>query len=198
MFDATVALDSLEANMSRSLYRCRYDGEHRNATIPVLLKLLAVDDLAIKQRAMRAVATIGHCDAIGALAPVVPLLSADVQHEDELTRGTAIGALHAVGRDHPEAAVPALVGACDDERLLDAALLALVEIGKSAQSAATCFRRFAKHRDGKIRRLVMRGLGAIGADDEESLAILQAALHDPNKRVREMAERVVARMDAGY
>lgn len=195
MNDATATLDLLEADMSRSLYRCRYDRKHRDATIPVLLELLAVDDLAIKQRTMRAVATIGHCNEIGALVRLVPILCKDLQDEDELTRRTAVGALFAVGSDNPQAAVPALVQACDDAKLLDAALLALIEIGEAARPAAPCFRRFASHRHGKVRRLVMRGLGAVGADDTESRAILQTGVSDRNQSVREMALRVLGNMD---
>ena len=163
--------------------------------IPILLELLAVDDLAIRQRAMRAVAKIGHCNELGALARLVPSLCTDLYHQDELTRRTAVGALFAVGSDNPQAAVTALVQACDDDDLLDAALLALIEIGMAAQPAATCFHRFATHRHGKIRRLVMRGLGAIGANDAESRAVLQTGTGDRNRRVREMAQRVMAQME---
>ena len=192
MSDATAILDSLESDMWQSLYRCRHDREHRESMIPVLAGLLRNSDSVIKQRAMRAVAKIGHCDTVGALAELVPLLCSGLQHEDELTRRTALGALHVVGRDNPDVAVPALVDACDDERLLDASLLALIEIGDAARSAAACFRRFASHRSGKIRRLVMRGLGGIRADDAESLAILNSGASDANRRVREMARRAIS------
>ncbi|MCA9125165.1 MAG: hypothetical protein KDB11_33550 [Planctomycetales bacterium] len=118
------------------------EGEEFDLLTEVYKKPILREVLRDPLEKKRAVATIGNCDAIGALAPVVPLLSADEQHEDELTRRTAI-ALHAVDRDHSEAAVPALIRACDNERLLDAALLALIDVGKSAQPAAPCFRRFA-------------------------------------------------------
>lgn len=196
MVDATATLDALESNMSRSLYDCRYDRERRAATIPILLELLGVDDVAIKQRAMRAIARIGRCNELGALGELVPLICMGLRHDDELTRRTAVGVLFAVGSDNPEVAVPALVEACDEGRLLDAALLALIEIGAAARAATSCFHRFATHRQGKIRRLVMRGLGAIGADDADSRAILQTGLVDRNKRVREMAHRVLAHTDA--
>ncbi|MBC8354158.1 MAG: HEAT repeat domain-containing protein [Planctomycetes bacterium] len=195
MIEAIATLDALEANMSRALYRCRFDAEHRDATLPVLAALLAEDDTAIRQRAMRAVATIGHCDTTRALAALVPLLCANLLHADELTRGTAVGALFAVGQDNPEAAVPALIDACDAESLLDRSLLALIEMGEAARSAVPCFRRFATHRNGKIRRLVMRGLGAIGADDEDSRTVLNAGLRDPNKRVRDMAQKALVKVN---
>lgn len=196
MLDPTITLAQLEADMSRSLYRIRYDRAHREAMLPVLATLLATDDVAIKQRTMRAVATIGHCDTPGALAHLVPLLCTASRDEDELTRRTAIGALFAIGRDNPEIAVPALIHACDDEQLLQASLLALIEIAEAAQPAAPCFRRFAGHRHGKIRRLVMRGLGAIKAQDEESREVLLAGLRDPHQRVREMAQRVLMQIEA--
>ncbi len=182
--------------MSWSLYRVRHDGEYREAMLPVLATLLASDDIAIKQRAMRAVATIGHCDTPGALADLVPLVCTASHHEDELTRRTAISALFAIGRDNPEIAVPALIRACDDEQLLQASMLALIEIGEAARPAAACFRRFAGHSHGKIRRLVMRGLGAINAHDEESRRVLLDGLRDPHQRVQEMAQRVLKQIEA--
>lgn len=197
MFDPAATLDELESDMWSSLYRCRYDRDHRIATVHVLARLLADEDVSIRQRALRAVSRIGPCDTPGALAELVPLLCADLRHEDDLTRRTAASALFAVGADAPKAAVPALIDACSDDVLLDTALQALVEIGQSAKSAAPCFRSFATHRNGKIRRLAVRGLGAIEAADAKSRAVLDAALSDPNKSVREMARKVISRRNSG-
>lgn len=191
--EAGAVLGKLEAKQWQKLYLCRYDRKHRDATIPVLAELLAHDDRAIRHRTLRAIGRVGPCDTIGALSPLVPLVCEFVEHDDELTRAMAVGVLFGIGRDDPESAVPALVAACDQEELLEAALLALVEMGPAAKKAAPCFHRFARHRNGKVRRIVMRGFGAIGADDARSRKVLQAALNDRNKAVRETAEKALAR-----
>jgi HEAT repeat protein len=192
MVDATATLDRLEADMWRELYRCRYDQDHREATISVLADLLGNPSSEVHQRALRAVGRIGLCDVVGALSALVPLVCRYTQDPDLLTRRTAVGVLHGVGRDNPDVAVPALVRACGDDSLMDAALLALISIGRNAQTAIPCFHKCATHSKGKIRRLAMRGLGATNADDDQSRSILQGALEDRNQRVREMAQRVLS------
>ncbi len=182
--------------MWRDLYRCRWDREHREATIPILAALLADPTAEIHRRALRAVGRIGVCDVTGALSTLVPVVCDYTRDADLLTRRTAVGVLYSLGRDNPEVAVPALVEACDDDSLLDAALLALIAMGDGAQSAIPCFHRFASHSKGKIRRLAMRGLGATRAHDDASLEILHNAQGDRNKRVREMAQKVFLQINS--
>ena len=195
MANASAILDSLEAETWRDLYRCRYDREHREAILPILAKLLGDPDVEIHQRALRAVGRIGACDTIGALSTLVPLVCAYTRDANPLTRGIAIGVLYGIGRDNPDAAVPALVNASSDTALLDTSLLALISMGTRAQDAIPCFQRFTSHPKGKVRRLALRGLGSTNASDANSLSIISAAIRDRNQEVRKMAQKVLSRIE---
>lgn len=190
-------LDSLEADLWADLYRCRWDAQHRAATIPVLLELLANPDPKIYQRTMQNIGRIGPCDKKRALSALVPPVCDYTRDANKLTRKIAVVTLQRIGQDNPKASVPALIAVCDNEEaLLDWALLALVDIGQSAQKAAECYRRFSTHPNGKIRRLCLRGLDAIHATDAASLRIVRKATRDANKQVREMAKKVLKRLEA--
>ena len=193
----TESLDALEADNLAALYKCRHDADHRKSVLTVLTQLLRSPDPAILHRAMNAAGRIGGAfDEPNALADLVPIVSKYVSSDDQLIRRVAIGAIHCIGSHDTECSVPALIGACDDEMLLDAALLALVDVANGSAAAIRCFHRFASHSNGKIRRIAIRGLGASNANDQETLKILTAAANDKNKSVREMAGKVLHRIAA--
>ncbi len=195
--NATKSLDDLEADNWDALYRCRHDSEHRHSVLALLKQLLRNPDLKVLHRAMNAAGRIrGAFDATNALAELVPLVAKHVSSDDELIRRVAIGSLHCIGSHDTECAVPALIGACDDETLLDAALLALVDIANGSPTAVQCFHRFSSHSNGKIRRIAIRGLGMSNAADNASIAVITAATNDRNKSVREMAGKVLAKIQA--
>lgn len=192
MPDPSSQLDRLEANQWHALYRCRTDPDHRKKLIPKLQSLLENPEAEIQQGALRAVARIGPCQQVGALATLVPSVATLSQSEDLLTRKTAIGCLHNIGGDHPQSAVPALIKACDDPQLLEGALLALVDFKKAASPALPLYHRLTGHKQAKIRRLALRGLSAMEAGDKRSREIIQAALHDKSQVVRQLAEKLSA------
>ena len=153
-------------------------------------------DIEIKHLALRAVGRIGACDARGDLADFVPMLCSELKHEEHLTRRIAAGDLFNVGAPAPETSVPALVYACDDESLLDVALLALIKIGKAARSAATpCSRRLATNPNGCFCSLAIRGLSAIGSEDAASREILTMAVSIPNRCVQALARQALSKTD---
>ncbi|WP_442509663.1 HEAT repeat domain-containing protein [Novipirellula sp. SH528] len=193
----TESLDDLEADNWDALYRCRHDSDHRHSVLALLKELLRNPDLKVLHRAMNAAGRIrGAFDATDALADLIPLVIKHVSSDDELIRRVAIGSLHCIGSHDIKCAVPALIGACDDENLLDAALLALVDISNGSTAAVQCFHRFSSHSNGKIRRITIRGLGISNATDNASIAVITAATNDRNKYVREMAGKVLAKINA--
>jgi len=191
----TESLNALEADHWAALYRCRHDADHRSSVLTILTQLLRSPDPAIIHRAMNAAGRIrGAFDEPHALADLIPIVTKYVSSDDQLIRRVAVGSLHCIDSHDTECSVPALIGACDDETLLDAALLALVDIANGSTAAICCFHRFASHSNGKIRRIAVRGLGASNASDDNSLKILTAATNDKNKSVREMADKALKRI----
>jgi len=192
----TETLDELEADNRASLYRCRHEPEHRRVVLNALIDLLSNPDPAILHRAMNAAGRIGGAfDQPDALAELVPLVAKHLSSDDDLIRRVAVGSLHCIGAHDSRCAVPALIAACDDELLLDAALLALVDVSNGSHDAVKCFHRFSSHSQGKVRRITLRGLGACNANDSESIRILNSASNDKSKSVREMAAKTLAKMD---
>ena len=192
----TETLDDLEADNWASLYRCRHDAQHRRLVMDSLVELLVNPDSSILHRAMYAAARIGGAhDQTNALAKLVPIVATHLSSADGLIRRVAIGTLHSIGSNNTDCAVPALIAACDDELLLDAALLALVNISNGSPEALDCFHRFSTHTRGKIRRITLRGLGACNATDPDSIRILTFATNDKNRSVREMAAKTLAKME---
>lgn len=189
-------LKHLDANQWDALYRCRTDPDHREKLLPTLQALLENSDPKIRLRALHAVARIGPCQQVGALAKLVPIVATLSQSEDLLTRRTAIGCLYGIGLDHPQSAVPALINACEERELLDCALLALVELKKEASPALPLYHRLASHKQAKIRRLALRGLAVVEASDAHSRAIIQTALQDKSQVVRKVAEKLSASYEA--
>ncbi len=192
MPNPSTQLDRLDANQWEALYRCRTDPDHRQKLLPILQALLENPDPEIRLRALHAVARIGPCQQVGALATLVPIVATLSQSEDLLTRKTAIGCLHGIGQDHPQSAVPALINACEERQLLDNALLALIDLKKKASPALPLYHRLASHPQAKIRRLALRGLAAMEACDARSHAIIQTALQDKSQAVRQLAEKLSA------
>jgi|GEM_PF-4916855 len=187
-------LDEMEADNRASLYRCRHEPEHRRAVLGSLIKLLSNSDPSIVHRAMIAAGRIGGAfDQTDALAELVPLVTKHLSSDDDLIRRIAVGSLHCIGAHDSACAVPALIAACDDDLLLDAALLALANVSNGSRDAVKCFHRFSSHSKGKIRRITLRGLGSCNADDDASIAILTKATNDRNNSVREMATKVLAK-----
>ncbi|GAA5509371.1 hypothetical protein [Novipirellula caenicola] len=193
----TESLDALEADNGDALYRCRHDAEHRHSVLALLKELLTNPDVKVLHRGMNAAGRIrGAFDETDALAELVPLVAKHVSSDDELIRRVAIGALHCIGSHDTECSVLALIRACDDETLLDAALLALVDLANGSTTAIRCFHRFASHSKGKIRRIAIRGLGTSNATDDATIAVITAATNDRNQSVREMARKVLAKIEA--
>ncbi|QDV27575.1 HEAT repeat domain-containing protein [Aureliella helgolandensis] len=172
----TEKLDESEADNGAAVYRCRHEPEHRRFVLASLKELMANPDSAIIHRAMSAAGCIGGAfDQTNALADLVPLVATHLSSDNDLIRRVAVGSLHCIGSNHTECAVPALIAACNDELLLDAALLALVDVSNGSHDAVLCFHRFSAHTNGKIRRIALRGLGSCNANDTESINILNAA-----------------------
>lgn len=144
---------------------------------------------------MNAVGRIrGAFDAPNALASFVPVVCDYVRSDDLLTRQIAVGVLHCIGKHDVDLSVPALVAATCDDNLFDNSLLALVEVADATPEVRGCFHKFAAHPKGKIRRIALRGLGAIGASDSDTLSLIRSALDDRSKAVREMAQKTLAKL----
>lgn len=188
-------LRTMAADDWNALYRCRHDREHRESTLKSLMELIQNPKPAIHHDAMNAVGRIaGAFDVPNALAACVPVVCEYVRSDNLLTRQIAVGVLNCIGKHDVNCSVAALVTATSEDDLLDDALLALVAVADSTPDVVRCFQGFLSHPKGKIRKIAIRGLGAIKADDSESVQLLRHALEDRSKVVREMAQKTLARL----
>lgn len=149
-------LDDLEADNGAALYRCRHDAEHRQSVVGLLTQFLGSPDSAVVHRAMIAAGRIrGAFDQTNALAELVALVAKHLSSDDELIRRAAVGSLHCIGSHDADGFVPALIAACRDERLLDAALLALVDVSSGTDDAVDCFYRLTNQRLSSLPRCTL-------------------------------------------
>jgi len=188
-------LDALEADDWDALYRCRHDPVHREATLETLSVLLQNPRPAIRHRAMNALGRIrGAFDTPNALASLVPTVCNYASSDDLLTRQIAVGVLHCIGKHNLSASVPTLIAATSDASLLDSALLALVDIADATSDVIRCFHTFVANPKAKIRRIAIRGLAAVNANDPHSLSLIRDALADRSKVVRDVAEKTLVKL----
>ncbi len=189
---ASKILDELEADDFALLYECRWSKKRRDEVLPVLTRLARHRDREIRHRAMWAIHRIGHCFRKGAMKATVPEVTRNMIDEDPLTRKIATSTLIAVGHDNPSVAVPALIEASKEPELLVPALQALMGIGVRRRKAAPVFREATNHNQAKIRCLAIRGLREV-TTVAEATPILESALNDRSRQVRETAAKMLRR-----
>jgi HEAT repeat protein len=177
-------LDRVNADNFAVLYRCRWRPEVAEEIAPQLAELLTHFDSRIVAESLRALHRIGPA-AFSSKSAVHLSLS----HSDLIVRKLAVSALAAICLERPNDAIPGIVIAADDSELLETCLMALINFGSAAASAAPLFCRCYKNRNSKIRRLAVRALRACGATDDESVEVMLTALHDSSNDVRRAAAR---------
>jgi len=189
--EVTTFLNSVEAENRAALYKSRWDEAAASQIVPKLVALLDSDDRDILSRALRAFVTIGPLACEGA-----PKLAQLLQSSENWVFEAAAVALACVSLREPRPAVHALVEAANTPGREKYAMLALIQLGEAAKPATPAFARCSEDRSAGIRRLALRGLLVIGADDDILSRILCQAASDKSKEVRECALQLSRRRQA--
>jgi HEAT repeat protein len=184
--EAYAVLTRLEANNWADLYRSRWDSAFAAMVVPELVGCFEVDEVGILLRSLSALHRIGQA-AHSAGDFIIPLLG----HVDGRVQQVAVHTLSSVCYRDPQKAVPPLVRAAQNPLLLKDAMFALIYLGHGANSAKHVFIGAFAHRQGRIRRLAIRGLKQIGAEGEDVMAVLYQAVNDKNSKVKEYATRLL-------
>jgi HEAT repeat protein len=187
--EADSILTQYESNHFADLYKSRWDAEYASTVVPNLIKCLEVDDKAILMRTLSALHRIGP-EAHSAGLFVCPFL----EHPDILVRRTSIYALTGVWYRKGHKAVAPLVRVANDPGMLKDVMFGLLAIGVAAKPAKKIFVAAFDSRDGKIRRLALRGLGEIGAEGKDVMEVLERAKDDKNSEVRSKAVKLIAKL----
>ena len=189
--EAVAFLNAVEADYRAACYKARWDDTAAAEIVPKLTALLDSNDRDTLLRSLGAFVTIGPlaCDAAPKIAELLP------SSEPCVFQAAAI-ALARVSLRKPSPAIQPLVEAADVPGNEKYAMLALIEFGNAAKSAAPVFVRSFVNSSASIRRLALRGLAAVGADDAVLSEMLQQAASDKSKEVREYALKLASRRDA--
>lgn len=181
-------LDAVEADYRAVCYKARWDEAAAAEIVPKLTAILDSDDRDTLLRALGAFVTIGPlaCDA-------VPKIARLLRSPELWVFQAAAIALARVSLKKPSPAIHPLIEAADIPGHEEYVMQALIILENAAKSAAPVFVRSFKNRSAKIRRLALRGLVAIGADDSVLSEILRQAANDKSKEVRDYASKLVAR-----
>lgn len=182
---ANAALDTIEADNCAVLYKARWDAATAIEVVPKLAALLDSDDRDTLLRALRALVIIGPpaCDAAPKIARL--LHSSDIW----VFQAAAI-ALARASLKNPQYAIKPLVDVANVSGGEKHVMHALIDLGEAAKSASAVFVRAFESRAASMRRLALRGLVAIGADEVTLAAALGRAANDKSKEVREYARKV--------
>lgn len=187
--EADVILSGYESNLFADLYKSRWDAEYASRVVPNLIKCLDVDDKAILLRTLSAFNRIGPeaCEA-------GPFVSRLLEHRDLMVREAAIYALTGVWFREGRRAVAPLVRMALDPTMLKPVMFGLISLGKAAKPAKEIFVAAFNHRDGRIRRLALRGLRDIGAEGSDVNAVLERAVTDKNSQVKAAAAKMILKI----
>lgn len=180
--EANEVLSRVESNLFADLYKSRWSAGYASFIVPDLIKCLEVDDKSILLRALSALDRIGP-EAKAAGPIVCPLL----EHRDTHVRINAIHALTSVYYRNGRRALAPLVRATKDPDLLKDAMFGLISLGHAAKSTKEVFITAYSHKDGRIRRLGLRGLSEIGAEGPDVIEVVTRAAHDKNSQVKAAA-----------
>jgi hypothetical protein len=187
--DARTVLEAVEADNRDVLYTARRDKVAASNVVPKLVALLDSEDRDTLLRALRAFVTIGPLACDGA-----PKIARLLRSSEIWVFQAAAIALAYVSLKKPGPAVQPLVEVANMPGREKYAMLALIQLGEAARSAAPVFARSFEDRSARIRRLALRGLVEIGADDEMLSTILRQAARDKSKEVREYASKLSRRL----
>lgn len=185
---SSTALDAVEADNRAALYKARWDESAASGIMPQLIPLLDSEDRDTLLRTMGAFVTIGPLASGAAVKIAGHLRSSD----ESVFRAAAI-ALACVSLKEPQLAIAPLVDAAKTPGREKYVMMALIEFGEAAKAAAPVFLSACANRSASIRRLALRGLAAIGADDEVLSEVFRKATADRSKEVRAYASKVIAR-----
>lgn len=188
--EAERVLVRYESNLNADLYKSRWDAEYASKVVPNLIKCLKVDDKLVLLRALIALDLIGP-EAREAGMHVLPLL----RHNDAHVQINAIYALTAVFYREGQRALDALVEAAKDPALLKDAMYGLIRLGEAAKPTKEVFITASGHKDGRIRRLALRGLREIGAEGPDVNDTALRAAHDKSLQVRTAAAKLSLKLN---
>lgn len=186
--DFVAVMNDLEADNCAALYDARWNEAAAADVIPKLSSVLDSDDRDILLRALRALVIVGP-KASDVAPKIIRLL-----HSSELWvfQAAAI-ALARVSLNKPESAVSPLIDAATVPGGEKHVMFALIDLGHAAKAASPVFVRALASRSASVRRLALRGLVSIGADEELLTKALEKAASDKSKEVREYAAKVTGR-----
>lgn len=177
----------LEADDRAVLYEARWNDEKAKTVVPRLIRLLDREDRDCRLRTLRGLVTVGRSSEL-AIQKVARLL----QSVDDLVFHAAAITLSVVAADSPGPAVESLIKAAMPGREKPV-MFALVNLGHAAKAATALFERGLSAPSAQMRRLALRGLAAVGADEETMHSALNAALRDKSKEVRSYAKKLASR-----
>lgn len=190
--EANVVLMRYEADLYADLYKSRWDAAYASKVVPNLIECLDTDEKSILLRTLSALDRIGpEASAAG------PLVSPLLEHRDASVRQAAVCALTGVWFREGHRAVAPLTRLANDPSMLKHAMFGLIRLGEAAKPAKNVFVAAFDHRDGRIRRLALRGLSEIGADGPDVIALLKRALNDKNSQVQSAATKFIERIGSG-
>jgi HEAT repeat protein len=146
-------------------------------------------------------AAIDALEALGRpAAPAVPALLTALRSSDRFLRWSAARALGRVRPTNAEPVVNALTALLHehDRDLELAAISALAAYGTAARSAVPALLNVPHGQEIVLRLAVLRALASIGSDDPASLGALNAALTDPDGRVRDTAASLLEKVGGKF
>lgn len=152
--------------------------------LPALGRGLEDPDERARRSVLDVLETLGH-----AAAPLAPNLIKATSDSDHFVRWAAVRTLGRIHPGDPTILVSPLVRALSDSdrEVQLAAMGALQEYASVAQLAVPALLRGTRAADPTLRVAALRTLNQIGKKDGVALAVLEAALHDPDARVRRAA-----------
>ncbi|MEQ9408650.1 MAG: HEAT repeat domain-containing protein [Fuerstiella sp.] len=158
--------------------------------IPALQRLLGSD---VPVARLKACEVAGRLELVA--APLVPLLVATLQDEDERVIRAAVTALGQIQSD-PDLVVPRLQQLLDSESAAVRAdvLGALMQFGALAQPAVPAVLDLLKDQHSIVRAAGARALGRIGSDDAQVVQALVDAVDDPHGGVTIQAVNALSQL----
>lgn len=187
--DEQAILDQLNADQHAVLYRCRWSAPDAKVVVPQLTALLSSKEGEIVDEALRALFRIGT-PAEHAACEVAALVDSPAP----ITRRLAVQTLGQIAHHKPELCVQPVAAALSDEWCCRDAMRVLAFIGTPAHGALRDVARLYTSRDAKVRKAAIVTAAAIGAARKETVELLNNALHDHSKIVREAAKRAAGQI----
>lgn len=185
-------LDRLNADNWAVLYRCRWSKPEAEQVVPQLEKLLDSEDCQIVDEALRGLFRIGT-PAVSAASRVASL----IQSQEPITRQLAVLTLGQIAHKVPGLCVEPLASVLSDPLCCRDAMRSLAFIGRNALAVIERVHQRFDDRDAKIRKAALVTATAIDCTHPGTINLIDKALKDPSKVVRDAANKCVQKVKTG-